>query len=273
MSYKLTIETEILSLINQHRALKNLPPLTFHKTVYEHSLQHANNIASKNVPFGHHGFADRIKSLHQDLKLTAATENVAMGQKTAEEVVNSWISSNKHRQNIEGSFNLTGIAATQDTEGITVYTQIFAQSLEDILEDNIEEDQFYLVSSKASNSLNNKILLFINEYRIKQQLMPLTVKSEIVEAAQLHAQNMAENHAPLGHEGFEIRAQKIILQLNAQQVGENVALGPADPKAIIDSWLNSPKHLKNIEGNFAYTGIAAVSKNDQEVYYCQIFVQ
>ena len=77
MSYKLTIETEILSLINQHRALKNLPPLTFHKTVYEHSLQHANNIASKNVPFGHHGFADRIKALHQDLKLTAATENVA----------------------------------------------------------------------------------------------------------------------------------------------------------------------------------------------------
>jgi uncharacterized protein YkwD len=273
MSHQSTIETDILDLINQQRASKDLPPMSAHQTVYEHTLQHANNIASGNVPFGHHRFADRIKLLHQQFKLTAASENVAMGQKTAAEVFSSWMSSEKHRQNIEGDFNLTGIAVVQNNSGTNIFTQIYAKTLEEISQDPPEEDQYYLVSSKASNSLNQKILLFVNEYRIQQQLMPLETKSEIEVAATAHAQNMADEQIPLGHDGFESRAQTLIHQIDAHKVGENVAVGPADARAITDSWLKSPKHLKNICSDFSYTGIAVVSNDEDQFYYCQIFVK
>jgi len=52
-------------------------------------------------------------------------ENVALGQTTAQEAVDSWLSSEGHKQNIEGSYNLTGVGVAQGSDGDLYFTQIF----------------------------------------------------------------------------------------------------------------------------------------------------
>ncbi len=57
--------------------------------------------------------------------INAAAENVAYGQMSAEEVVDGWLHSPGHRQNIEGDYNLTGIGVAQNKDGVIYFTQIF----------------------------------------------------------------------------------------------------------------------------------------------------
>ena len=42
-------------------------------------------------------------------------------------------------------------------------------------------------------------------------------------------------------------------------------------KAGVDSWLRSPNHLKNIVGDYRYTGVGVVKTEKGEYYYTQIF--
>lgn len=122
------IEIEILQLVNEHRATLDLPPLIFYLTVQEASFQHSNNMARGSVPFGHAGFSERANQLVESLGGSAASENVAMGQRSAREVVQSWLNSEQHRKNIEGDFNLTGISVVKDKNGERLFTQLFIKA-------------------------------------------------------------------------------------------------------------------------------------------------
>ena len=48
-----------------------------------------------------------------------------MGYSTAKAVVDGWIDSDGHRENIEGDYNIIGIAAVKDANGRYYFTQIF----------------------------------------------------------------------------------------------------------------------------------------------------
>ncbi len=91
--------------------------------------KHSTNMASRRTSFSHNGFDGRIKRISSSLHgVYNAAENVAMGSRTAREVVNSWLTSPMHRKNIEGKYNLTGIGVAADKKGILYYTQIFVSN-------------------------------------------------------------------------------------------------------------------------------------------------
>lgn len=80
----------------------------------------------------------------------------------------------------------------------------------------------------------------------------------------------------VSHVGFETRSETIMKTLGAIKVGENIALSnkTAAIKAIINAWLESPEHKKNIEGDFTHFGIAI--KEDPTTgknYYTNIFAK
>ena len=43
-------------------------------------------------------------------------------------------------------------------------------------------------------------------------------------------------------------------------------------KQVVNMWLNSDGHRKNIEGNYNLTGIGVVKGKDGALYFTQIFV-
>lgn len=120
---------DILKYINEYRKKKGLPPMAMKAIMSAEAQKHSENMAARRTSFGHNGFQHRLKRISPALNgLSGAAENVAMGSTTAKEVVDNWLKSSVHKQNIEGPYNLTGIGVAADKRGVLYFTQIFASN-------------------------------------------------------------------------------------------------------------------------------------------------
>ncbi|MUU77381.1 CAP domain-containing protein [Winogradskyella endarachnes] len=118
------IEIEIMELINQHRITLGLNTLQNHDTVKAVASTHTTYmIAEANV--SHDYFFLRKESLETNANANEVTENVGYGFHTAEGVVNAWLASTSHRENIEGDHTDFDVSAEQNAEGKWYFTNIF----------------------------------------------------------------------------------------------------------------------------------------------------
>ena len=121
-----TLNTDILTLINQYRRSKGLSELQMLDVASTEAQQHSTNMVKGSTAFGHDGFESRIADIRKTTGfIRGAAENVAYGQLTAAEVVDGWLHSPGHKKNIEGDYNLTGIGTVQREDGVIYFTQIF----------------------------------------------------------------------------------------------------------------------------------------------------
>jgi uncharacterized protein YkwD len=124
------MQKEILHYINQYRTTHGLRKLTILPVISQEATQHSIEMARHQIPFGHAKFNDRMNRLYKKIKgSNGGAENVAFNYKNAQVVVEQWLRSPGHRQNIRGSYNLTGIGVARDERGRIYYTQIFVRSL------------------------------------------------------------------------------------------------------------------------------------------------
>lgn len=131
-------------------------------------------------------------------------------------------------------------------------------------------------ASPAADESVRKVHDQINAYRRSKGLEPLALDPFLTTVASEHSRNMAEGKAEFGHEGFEGRARAIREQVTYSGVAENVGMnmGKPDPEsAVVEGWINSPEHLKNIRGEFDLTGIGKAKREDGRIYYTQIFLK
>ncbi len=120
---------EILVYVNQYRAQHGLSKLTMNNAISQEAARHSRDMAVHALPFGHDGFNQRIRYLHEHIvDSSSGAENVAYNYKTARIVVDGWIKSPGHRQNIMGHYNLTGIGIAHDKAGKIYYTQLFLRA-------------------------------------------------------------------------------------------------------------------------------------------------
>lgn len=119
---------------------------------------------------------------------------------------------------------------------------------------------------------SSDILRYVNEYRHKKGLAPLQANSFISSVALRHSRDMLSGRTPFGHDGFHERIDRIRKHLGPIRVAaENVASGPMSAREVVDGWLHSPGHRRNIEGNFKLTGIGLARRGDGMIYFTQIF--
>jgi uncharacterized protein YkwD len=122
------MSVRILYYENMHRRSIGKIPVQINSFESTIALQHCKNMAEGRTPFGHIGLELRMNAIERQLGSVSATaENVAYGQMTAKEVVESWMRSSLHKKNIEGNFILTGIGWAKDSHGMIYYTQIFTR--------------------------------------------------------------------------------------------------------------------------------------------------
>ncbi len=117
-------EIEIMNLINQHRTNKGLTALSILEIIKSQTDHHSDYMIAK-AELSHDDFNVRADYLRTNANATNIAENVANGYTTAQAVVNGWISSNGHRENIEGDFSHFNLTAKQHTNGVWYYTNIF----------------------------------------------------------------------------------------------------------------------------------------------------
>jgi uncharacterized protein YkwD len=123
-----TLEASIFNYVNRDRKAKGLAPLRLNADESAIATRHSRDMASGTVPFGHEGAAARQQAIRSKLGfLQAFGENVAYGQQSAKEVVENWLLSRQHKENIEGNFTQTGIGWAKDANGVLYFTEIFTR--------------------------------------------------------------------------------------------------------------------------------------------------
>ena len=123
-----------------------------------------------------------------------------------------------------------------------------------------------------ASTLEADILTHINKYRRSKGLNQLVAESAIAVQAEKHSANMAAKRVAFSHDGFEQRVGSISQKLGALKLSaENVAYGNLTAREVVDIWLKSPGHRKNIEGKFQLTGIGVATAKDGTIFFTQIF--
>ena len=122
-----------------------------------------------------------------------------------------------------------------------------------------------------TDSLVSDIYKYVNEDRQAKGLALLKMNELESSLATRHSRDMATGKVKFGHDGFNSRARTIQKALGSREVGENVASGQMTAREVVDGWLKSPGHRKNIEGNFKLTGIGYARDKKGDIYFTQIF--
>ncbi len=102
-----------------------------------------------------------------------------------------------------------------------------------------------------------RVVALHNQYRTAHGLLPLTVSSNLNNAAQAHSEDMA-THGRLDHTGSDgsESGDRITRAGYAWRLeGENIEWGSTSAAAAMSVWLNSPEHLANIRRQFRNIGV------------------
>lgn len=132
----------------------------------------------------------------------------------------------------------------------------------------------YNLSSADIKSLQNDILKLVNQHRTELGLRTLQMNDVATGEATKHSTDMAKGRMDFGHGGFDERKNNLYKKVSGvTAIAENVAYGKINAQQVMDMWLNSPEHKKNIEGNFSMIGIGIAQSQNGYIYFTQIFLK
>ena len=119
---------QVAAIVNSERASNGLSPLKYSDELSEAALVRAREIQSAFSHTRPNGSSCFTAIKEAGISYTTAGENIAYGQRTPEEVMNSWMNSSGHRANILGSnYEYIGIGVTYKN-GTYYWSQFFAAS-------------------------------------------------------------------------------------------------------------------------------------------------
>lgn len=119
-----SVTEEILELVNKHRISIGKEALSTNVLATQLAEEHTVYMIHQN-DISHDHFDTRADRLFSEENATNVGENVAAKQKSAKDVMEAWLNSRGHRDNIEGNFTHIGISAIKNNAGHYYYTQLF----------------------------------------------------------------------------------------------------------------------------------------------------
>lgn len=127
-----SFEDEVVRLINRERTSRGLQALTVNWELARVARYKSQDMIDKNY-FSHTSptYGSPFTMMQNfGLRFSAAAENIAYGQRTAQEVVNAWMNSAGHRANIlSASYTQTGVGAAKKSNGTLYWTQMFMKPM------------------------------------------------------------------------------------------------------------------------------------------------
>lgn len=152
---------------------------------------------------------------------------------------------------------------------ISFFATIFAATLflSPLLTIQAEDEKFSLTKEEK------KLLELTNKERAKENLPPLKPNPQLFIAARKHSANMAKQskmeHVLDGKTPFDRIKSTGYKYLLA---GENIAYANYSIKEVVEGWMDSKPHRKNImEPKFSEIGLGAVENKEGITYYTQVF--
>jgi len=126
----------------------------------------------------------------------------------------------------------------------------------------------------AQNNLEEDILFYTNKFRKSHGKPALEPRDIISREARQHSKNMARGKVKFGHSGFEQRTARIKDRTGfVYAAAENVAYGQLDAREVVDGWIKSAPHRKNLLGDYNLIGIGTAKGRNGIIYFTQVFIK
>lgn len=124
-------EDQVITLVNNERAKRGLGKLTKNWQLARVARYKSQDMASKKY-FSHNSptYGSPFTMMQNfGIRFSAAGENIAMGQRTPQEVMNAWMNSPGHRSNIlSPTYNQIGVGMAKNSAGVIYWTQEFIKA-------------------------------------------------------------------------------------------------------------------------------------------------
>ena len=137
-----------------------------------------------------------------------------------------------------------------------------------------------LLVAVARADFESEVIDLVNAEReaCNCDLRPLSYNQELTVAARRHSQDMGDrnffSHTTPKPDEIEFQDRITDAGYNYQTCGENIAAGYATPEAVVDGWMNSDGHRRNIlDPDYCDIGVgyAAVDGSQYYHYWTQDF--
>ncbi len=139
-------------------------------------------------------------------------------------------------------------------------------------EEEITIEQIINTTFIEARPIEIEILDHINDYRVSKNL-PLIKELNIIKVpALIHTLYMIEKDE-ISHDEFQKRSEYLVEQASIIGAAENVASGFITAESVVNAWIASDGHRKNIEGDYNYFDVIARQNSNGRWYYTNIFVK
>lgn len=174
----------LIAAHNKERAERKLPPLVAEPRLTAAAKAHAADMAShkKMAHEGSDGSAPADRVRREGYTYLKTGENVAEGQESVESVMDAWMNSPHHRENILGDFTEVGVGRVDGPDGMAYWCVDFGRPFPRLAPDKAEEE----------------LAERLNHARADASVKPLHVAPRLARAARAIAADYAAKRGDAG---------------------------------------------------------------------------
>jgi uncharacterized YkwD family protein/spore coat assembly protein SafA len=135
-------------------------------------------------------------------------------------------------------------------------------------------DKVNVPNIDQTKNVEIQVLDLTNKARAANGLKPLKMDWELQRVARYKSKEMRDkgyfsHTSPTYGSPFQMMKA---FKIQYRSAGENIAAGQQTPQQVVDAWLKSPGHRKNIMGNYEYIGVGYAKGGSQRHYWTQQFI-
>lgn len=266
------VRQELLRRINEERAKSGTPLLRLVDALGDAAQQHAEELGRSGTLRMGRGSEDamgeRLKKLGYDAH--AWTESITTASGNLAAVLQSWKSqeSSTFKSLMDDDFRDLGIGVSQ-MRGTPLYAFLFA----------VSQAEFFLKATAPLRDVDRvraAVLAEVNARRRKAGVPPLRADPALDKAAQKHADDMLARgyFAHQSPSGTTVRERSRDAGYDWREIGENIAEGQFNVAEVMETWMESPGHRRNIlDKGFTDLGVGLAMGKGKDGEYRVLWVQ
>ena len=261
---------ELLRLINAERSRAGSPPLRLDDALSRAAQQHAEEISRSGKLRS--GSSEEMQERLRQAGYHAHewTENLTQSGDELDEVLRYWQGRNPStfRDLMDPRYRDLGLGLSR-LGGTPLYSFLFAVPQSDVFARETTD-------LRDREEVSREMLVQVNAARKSAGLKPLRLDSVLAKAAQRHAEDMLkrgyfDHRSPAG---TTVRERSTAAGYRWAAIGENIAFGQTSVDEVVETWLGSPGHRKNIlSPNFSELGVGLALGKGPDGKYQVLWVQ
>lgn len=261
---------ELLRLINAERSQAGSPPLRLEADLTRAAQGHADEVARRGSLQG--GSAADVNRHLQKAGYEAHewTENITSTGAGPGELLRSWRQRNPatFRSLMQPEYRDLGIGISR-MGGTPLYSFLFAVP---------QADYFQRETSdlRDAGKVRQQMLARVNAVRKQAGLGPIKGNARLDRSAQAHAEDMLARgfFAHKSPSGTTVRERSTAAGYAWRTIGENIAFGQTSVSEVMETWMDSPGHRKNIlTRDFTELGIGLALGRGKDGKFQVLWVQ